>query len=75
VRADHEVVVLHHEVVHRDGRQVRLQLLPAGAVVGEYDDAALGAREQQAALLRVLAHGVQVDVLREPALRLLQVLP
>ena len=56
------------QVVHGDRRQVQLRAPPSVAPSSrEKHHAALGAEVEQPLRLRVLAHGVQVDVLRQAA--------
>ena len=56
VRADDQVVVLDDEVADRRRRHVQPQRLPVVAVVERDVDLRLGAGEQQALALRILAH-------------------
>ena len=54
----HQVVVLHDEVAHRRGRHVQPQRLPVRRRRRTTHRPPLGAGEQQALALRILAHGV-----------------
>src|ERR1051326_1462666 len=56
VRGDDEIALLEREIVDRHDRQIELQLLPVGAVVGREPHAALGPRDEQTTPLRILAH-------------------
>ena len=47
VRADHQIVVLDLDPVHRRYRQIQTKRLPLRAVVERHVDAVLGAEEQQ----------------------------
>ncbi len=71
VGGEDQLVVLDHQVMDGDGRQVEAQRVPGGAVVGREGDAVLGAQEEPAALRGVLAHGVQEEVRRQLAVEAL----
>ena len=55
-----EVVIFHHQIVDRRGRQIHLQRLPMRAVIERNINAELGAGVEQAAAFRIFAHGVDV---------------
>ena len=56
VRADHEVVVLDHQIADRRRRHVQPQRLPVIAIVERDVDLRFGAGEEQSLALRILAH-------------------
>ena len=56
VRADHEVVVVNHQIANRSGGHVEPQRLPVVAIVEADEDGEFGAGEEQA-----LAHGIFAD--------------
>ncbi len=65
VCADNEIVSLHHEVVHRNRRQVQLQRPPRLPVIDGIHHAALGCEVEHASLRGVFPDGVQIDILCE----------
>jgi hypothetical protein len=66
VGRDHQVVVLHPQIVDGHGGEVRFQRFPGRTVVARQHHAALGANVEEAAPLRVFAHCVQVHVRGQP---------
>ena len=58
VRADHQIVVLHHEIAHRRDREVEAQRLPVVPVVERELDPLFRRGVEHALAHRVLAHGV-----------------
>ena len=56
MRGQNEVVILHHQIVHRCRGQIQLQRTPVRSVVERYIHASFGSRIEQAAFLRVFAH-------------------
>ncbi len=67
--ANHQVVVLHREVVHGDCRQVQLQGTPCRAVVCREHHPALGAEIELAAPGGIFAHDVEVHVGRKAGMK------
>src|SRR5207247_10232249 len=55
VRGEDDITVLERQIVHRHFRQVSLQAVPVGAIVGRQPQAALRSRDEQAALWRIFA--------------------
>ena len=66
MRPDHEVALLHRDVVHRRVRQVLPQRLPVGAIVKGDVDAVLGAQVQEFRHFDVLANRTR-EVFRRDA--------
>ena len=62
VRGHNQVVVLHHEVVHRRERQIQLHRLPLLAIVEGNENAGLSAREEQASTSGIDTHGVDIGI-------------
>ncbi len=75
VGGDYQAVVLHHQVVHRHGGQIELQLLPVRAIVDRDPDACLSAGIQQALALGIFAHGMDVVAFRNAGRDLRPALP
>ena len=67
VGRDHEVVVLHDEIVHRRDGQIQLQRLPVSTVVEGHINPEFRARIQQSLFLRILAHRTHVGAFGYPA--------
>src|SRR5262249_28412393 len=56
MRGDDQITILECEIVNGDDRQVAAERLPVSAVVLRIPHAALGARDQQPALRRILTN-------------------
>lgn len=66
MRGNDEVVILHHQVVDRHSRQVKLQRLPVLAVVKRNINSAFGAGKQKFGILRILAYRMYEIVAANP---------
>ncbi len=65
IGAEAGAVVLDLDVAHRDCRHVEPQRLPVIAIVERHEHAALSAREQEPATMRLLLHRLHVNALRQ----------
>ena len=62
MRADHEVILVHHQIADRSRGHVEAQRLPIVAIVEADEDGEFGGGEEQALAHRIFADGVDGSI-------------